>query len=529
MRYLSHLLNKGESRMRAKGSITVFLSLALILIIALAGSLLESARVTVAREIALDDSYLAMQNILAEYQRELWRDYHILFVDASGLQGEEGAVKLGNTYLSKMLKIGKGDYIGAEADFTEIGFKENLTENNCYYFAKQAAAYMKYGAVGSFGKKMINKANILKNAETGTDGLKKALKVKVEAEKKLIELERQKKKLEEKKDKINNEKEKIKSEFNVKSFSNSRIQGIEDEIKKDTASGIKKIMPMEKAEAENKYKKCQENLDTVTGDGTAGGLLGLLLPSGKKISKLKIKGTTWNMVETVKKEDLNLADTGLLILYAKEHFNNFLSEAKNSEKREALRYGLEYLIVGKESDEANLGSIANRIFGIRTIAWYAYFLTREDKVAEAEAIAAAVAGALSMPAAIEIIKLGIIMGWSIDEAKKEVTNLLQGGEIPLLPGKAEGVKLKYESFLDSFILPAVKTLPKRMVELIEQNMKVRYYDGFRADSLFAGITAEVRVRVIPRIFRMVMLDGIINKQSNPWESFTDISQSLCSE
>ena len=218
-----------------------------------------------------------------------------------------------------------------------------------------------------------------------------------------------------------------------------------------------------------------------------------------------------------------------MILYAKEHFNNFLSEAKNSEKREALRYGLEYLIVGKESDEANLGSIANRIFGIRTIVWYAYFLTREDKVAEAEAIAAAVAGALSMPAAIEIIKLGIIMGWSIDEAKKEVTNLLQGGEIPLLPGKSEGVKLKYESFLDSFILPVVKTLPKRMVELIEQNMKVRYYDGFRADSLFAGITAEVRVRVIPRIFRMVMLDGIINKQSNPWESFTDISQSLCSE
>ena len=99
----------------------------------------------------------------------------------------------------------------------------------------------------------------------------------------------------------------------------------------------------------------------------------------------------------------------------------------------------------------------------------------------------------------------------------------------MLPGKSEGVKLKYESFLDSFILPAVKTLPKRMVELIEQNMKVRYYDGFRADSLFAGITAEVRVRVIPRIFRMVMLDGIINKQSNPWESFTDISQSLCSE
>ena len=71
--------------MRAKGSVTIFLSLALILVIALVGSLLESTRVTVAREVALDDSYLAVQNILAEYQREIWNDYHILFVDASEL------------------------------------------------------------------------------------------------------------------------------------------------------------------------------------------------------------------------------------------------------------------------------------------------------------------------------------------------------------------------------------------------------------------------------------------------------------
>ena len=34
--------------MKAKGSVTIFLSLALLLVIALVGSLLESARVTVA-------------------------------------------------------------------------------------------------------------------------------------------------------------------------------------------------------------------------------------------------------------------------------------------------------------------------------------------------------------------------------------------------------------------------------------------------------------------------------------------------
>lgn len=525
IRYLNRLVKLKGVRMRAKGSITVFLSLALILIIALVGSLLESTRVTVAREIALDNSYLAVQNILAGYQRELWNDYHILFVDASKLRGEEGAVKLGNEYLSKMMPTGKGDYIGALAELTEVGFKENLTENNCYYFAKQAAAYMKYAAAGSLGKKMLNNANILKSAESSTDSLKKALKVKVEAEKKLIELERQKKKLEEKTEKLRKSGDKLKSGVSVYAFSNSQMFGVERDIKSNDA----KVKPMKKSEAEKKYKKYQKNVETATGEGTAGGILGVFLPSGKMISKLKIKSTTWNEVETTEKETTNLLDTGLLILYAKEHFKNFLSLSQEDKKREALKYGIEYLIAGKDSDEANLSSIADRIFGIRTIVQYGYFLTRGDKVAEAEAIAAAIAGVLAIPAAIEIIKTGILMGWSMDEARKEVKNLLQGKEIPIIPGKAEGIKLKYESFLDSFLLLAVHNLPKRMVKLIEQNMKVRYYEGFRADSLFAGITAEVRTRVIPRIFRLAMLDGIIGKNSSSWETLTDISQSLCRE
>ena len=511
--------------MKAKGSVTIFLSLALLLVIALVGSLLESARVTVAREVALDDSYLAVQNILAEYQREIWDDYHILFVDASELQGEEGAKKLGNSYLAKMMPSGRGDYLGTTTDFTEIDFKENLTENNCYYFAKQVSAYMKYGVAGSIGKKMLNNANILNAAENGTDALKKALKLKMETEKKLIELERQKKKLEEKTEDIKKIKDRVISEKKIQAFSKASLIGINTDMKDDE----KKVKLMKKAEAEKKYKQCQKNLDSTTNDGAAEGLLGAFLPSGKRISKLKIKSTTWNEIQTTEKEKTNMIDKGLLILYAKEHFKNFLSPAKEKEKREALRYGIEYLIVGKDSDEANLSSIANRIFGIRTIVQYSYFLTRQDKVAEARAIAAAIAGALGLPATIEIIKMGILMGWSIDEARNEVKKILQGEEIPMFPGKAEGIKLKYDSFLDSFLLFAIANLPTRMVKLIEQNIKVRYYDGFRADNLFAGINGEVRVRVVPRIFRLSMLDGLVNKNVNHWESSIKLSQSLCRE
>lgn len=543
--------------MKVKGSITIFLSLALLFVTALIGSLLESARVTVAGEIALDNSYLAEQNILAEYQRELWNDYHVFFVDASLLNGEEGAVKLANSYMDKMMPGGKGDYLGTTASFTSLSFKENMTENDCYFFAKQAAAYMKYGAAAGVGKKLINNANLIKTAEDGTDTLRKGLKIKVEAEKKLIELEREKKKLEEKANDIKNGAENIKEIIGteVHAQSKSGLLGIEEAKRSESSNQIhtkmvekpkamaKKIevqksevqddtpkyTEKEVADAKKKYKESQKNLDDATGDGSARGTLGFFMSGDKKISKRKISSTAWGEVQTEKEEKTDLVEKGLLILYAKAHFKNFLSKVKEDDKKEALKYGLEYLIAGKESDEANLSSVANRIFGLRTIVWYGYFLARKDKMAEAEAIAAAIASVLALPAAIEIIKYGIVMGWSMDEARKEVKSLLKGEDIPLLPGKSEGVKLKYQSFLDSFLVIASGKLPIRMVKLIEQNIKLRYYQGFRADSMYAGVNGEVSVKTMPRIFRLAFLDGIVQRKTDNWEAGLQLSQSLCRE
>lgn len=548
--------------MKVKGSITIFLSLALLFVTALIGSLLESARVTVAGEIALDNSYLAEQNILAEYQRELWNDYHVFFVDASSLNGEEGAVKLANSYMDKMMPGGKGDYLGTTASFASLSFKENMTENDCYFFAKQAAAYMKYGAAAGVGKKLINNANLIKTAEDGTDTLRKGLKIKVEAEKKLIELEREKKKLEEKANDIKKGAENIKEIIGteVHAQSKSGLIGVEEAKRSESSNQIhtkmvekpkamaKKIevqkaeakstevqddtpkyTEKEVADAKKKYKESQKNLDEATGDGSARGTLSFFISGDKKISKRKISSTAWGEVQTEKEEKTDLVEKGLLILYAKAHFKNFLSKTKEDDKKEALKYGVEYLIAGKDSDEANLSSVANRIFGLRTIVWYGYFLTRKDKMAEAEAIAAAIASVLALPAAIEIIKYGIVMGWSMDEARKEVKSLLKGDDIPLLPGKSEGVKLKYQSFLDSFLVIASGKLPIRMVKLIEQNIKLRYYQGFRADSMYAGVNGEVSVKTMPRIFRLAFLDGIVQRKTDNWESGLELSQSLCRE
>ena len=68
-----------------------------------------------------------------------------------------------------------------------------------------------------------------------------------------------------------------------------------------------------------------------------------------------------------------------------------------------------------------------------------------------------------------------------------------------------------------------------MVKLIEQNIKLRYYQGFRADSMYAGVNGEVSVKTMPRIFRLAFLDGIVQRKTDNWEAGLQLSQSLCRE
>lgn len=621
-------------QIKFKGSITIFLALTLLLMIGIVGSLLESSRVTVSREVVMDDTYLSVQNILAEYQREIWNDYHVFFVDAGELGGTDGIRELGNKYLKKMLDgSSDSDFIGMSANFDNIELKENMTESNCYYFTQQVRAFMKYGAASALGKKAFKNAKLIQNCEKGANALKRVVKVKTEAEKKVLEAARIKNKAKEKIEKIKNRAAKLKElseklssgekvsdavkfkiagdiekmrkekteaeklandydeekknvevavrEYDVAldkekdlskevysslkadnaavledkddlrsdiSGSMSEVEGIgsilqkddltSDELKSElskisTNSGkiAKKVNKAEVKKANKEVKEHEKTLDDITADssneGQAGGWLSIFLPEGKGVSKLSIEPTEWNEIITAEARENSLVDKGSLMLYSKTHFNNFTSKPKKDAKREALMYGHEYLIIGKDSDEANLTSIVNRILGIRTLEWYTYFLTRQDKVAEARAIAIAVAGVLGIPAAIKIIETGILMGWSANEARKDIKTLLKGEKINLYPMN-ESIKVDYNNIIDSFLAIVGGKLPERLVRLIEQNIKLRYNKNFRADNMFAGISADVSLSVKPRIFRLSFLDSLLDKEGkNGWKSFISVEQSLC--
>lgn len=612
--------------MRLKGSLTIFLSLVLLIITAVTGSLLEAARVKVSKEIVLDNSYLSVQNVLSEFQREIFNDYKVFFIDVAEAGGEEEVLKTANGYLVRMTgkREGEADFMGINAGIKDISFKENMTENNCFYFARQAAAYMKYGVFSAAGEKIIKNAELINNAEKGADALKKIVRAKTDAEKKLLSIHKARKKAEEKAEKINKGLKELRNisddiesgsldlekarknissalknmnadrreaesalqeysrekkeasglleeydrvfeeeskkldeeaaaslnkskaevtEFNEENFRAKVDESIasvnevgaviekEDMKADELRTALSKIKTADKTESEEipqldgKVNAYIRNTESITHEGAASGGLAWFMPKGKKVSKLKVKPAVWGEVRTTDGGSLSLIDRGLLVLYAKRHFYNFLSEPKKNAEKEALRYGIEYLVMGADSDEENLSAVVYRIFGIRTLSSFAYLLTRQDKVAEARSIAVSVAGALGIPAAVSIIETGILMGWAADMARGEVKLLLEGKEIALFPGN-EAIKAGYLNFLDAFLAAEYSKLPERMVRLIEHNIRLRYKKSFRADGLYAGVDCTVNYVVEPRIFRLWFLDSFLQKDFNGWETELFISRSL---
>ena len=69
---------------RKKGSITVFLSLTGILIFALIGTLVETARYTACSNHAARTLRLAAEGLLTEYSRPLYEHYGLFFLESEG-------------------------------------------------------------------------------------------------------------------------------------------------------------------------------------------------------------------------------------------------------------------------------------------------------------------------------------------------------------------------------------------------------------------------------------------------------------
>lgn len=224
-------------------------------------------------------------------------------------------------------------------------------------------------------------------------------------------------------------------------------------------------------------------------------------------------------------EGINKAAEHLLFqAYLQEHFDHFptCKEASTSRKPSVLAYEQEYLLEGKTSDKLNLVSTITKVVLLRTILDFTTLLGDKARWTEAKAIAAAMVGFTGLPILVSITQTLLMVLLAFSEALVDTCALLLGKEVPILkrqitmtfqellqlsrnyihgkatgyPSQPEGIAFGYVDYLKLFLLFQNKRdIAFRSMDLIQENIRLRYEDSFTFQNCLYGFEAEAKIKI----------------------------------
>lgn len=138
-----------------KGELTAFLSLIFLLLLTLAGALLESASIQLLKNERRADAGRAVESVFAEYQKDLLERYGILAVESS----YESETVSEENILNRL------SYYGAENIETDIAAIRYLTDQQGQEFVQQAVEYEKQKNGISIAEDLAGSASVWKEQE----------------------------------------------------------------------------------------------------------------------------------------------------------------------------------------------------------------------------------------------------------------------------------------------------------------------------------------------------------------------------
>lgn len=181
-----------------------------------------------------------------------------------------------------------------------------------------------------------------------------------------------------------------------------------------------------------------------------------------------------------------------------------------------LLYQMEYILGGENNDIENLRKMVNSICAIREVANTIYLFSDETKCAEADILANILAAAMLLPEIAPLLKTTLLLGWAYAESLYDVEMLLMGKSVPLLKdnttwhyglrgalqtqnsGAYNGalIGLTYEDYLRIFMmLEDVDTLAVRAMDMIEADMRITPgNERFRMDACYDSVEARAIVK-----------------------------------
>ena len=457
-----------------KGYITVFLTLSLTLILSLVFTVIEGARISAIRMKFECVADIGMNSILAEYHRELLEQYDLLFVDMS--YGGSRA-DIGNTeahlknYIQRNLQSESGgnygvrDFLAMEAGKTDIGRYSIASDEQGRVLKRQITDYMADYPLGA----LLDQINL---------GVSQVEQYGLETKDPEAELSKYE----------------------------AQIQEIG--------------LPQQEVE-EGVYEEIPLNNPADAANSTrSSGVLNLVLEDPTQVSAVKVSLDDYISHRPLMQGTGMCADAAAV----SGEPNELVFEAYLFEKcgyygqeleKSLLKYQIEYILAGKDTDWQNLEYVAKRLLRWREVANFLYILTDASKVSAAETLALSLTAVCMCPELAEPVKYTILLAWAYVESLQDVKTLLAGGRVPIvktasdwktgidslinvrgsLTQESGGRGLNYKEYLQIMLfLENKEKRTFRAMDIMEMDIRRTAGNaGFRLDACFDTYQADLSV------------------------------------
>ncbi len=460
------------------GYLTVFLTLCLTCMVSLCLVLIQGIRsnsVKTESQIAAD---IGMNSILAEYHRELFEQYDLLFVDTSYGTAVPSTALVSEhlkEYLNKnlsgrdlVLSFLYQDFLNMKAESVEVESICMATDESGKILRRQAVEYMSDQMGASFLDEMVRWFDTVNQY---TIDMHELTEMRVEIAEQIKPFF----------EKLNIMEE---NQWSEEVFQNIIFQRDSD---------ILDLCMMIFSDEFESLSKSQVDISQYV--------------SARKINK----GNGMNPNVTYQDSFLEQC---LFQEYLMEKTGNYRNPSSDS----PLQYQTEYLIGGMSSDVENLAAVISELMLMRQAANITYLLSDEIKMEGIKAVSEVIATLLEAPGAETVIEGVIILCWSFSESFYDVRTLLAGGTVPLLKTKEDWF-LDMEAFLNPdnyfhFTTPMydtglsyaeylrillyfqdISTKTIRFMDIVEMN--IRQTPGnthFRMDGCADGICFNIQIK-----------------------------------
>lgn len=226
----------------------------------------------------------------------------------------------------------------------------------------------------------------------------------------------------------------------------------------------------------------------------------------------------------------------LVLEYIKEHFYRFptIDDETEGRKPSALTYEMEYLLFGKTSDRGNLEAVIGRLLLIRTLLNFTTILACKEKWKEAKVIATSLVGFTGLPILVAITQGILMILLALASALIDVCALLTGKELPIIKKDIdleyidillltrENIRKKaasyndekgfsYNDYLILFLcLTNQRKLSYRMMDLVQENVNIRYETDISLQNCVFGYEAKVKYSIKPIFTSFTFMNKFIN-------------------